>query len=371
MKYIISGGGTGGHIYPAIAILEEIKNRDKSAQILYVGNEDSMEKRIADEMGLDFKAIRVKGMPRKLNMKFFKALGEMFVGLSQSFAIVKDFQPDLVIGTGGFVTGPILLAASLSKKKTLIHEQNSLPGVANRILSRFVDVVCATYEASIRYFAKPERVVVTGNPIRASFADIEVTDQMYQDYGLSKDKPIVFIFGGSNGSEDINAAVSQMLNDREDLDFQLILATGRNHYKDFLESIGSRAAMEGLSIKDYLYDIGSAYGICDLVITSSGAISLAEISSLGLASILIPKSYTAENHQEYNARLYEDRGASTMILEKNLNGQVLYEAIMNILNNKESLALMGKNARKLANDKATDDIIDQVEKLVQGGKNGR
>lgn len=370
MKYIVSGGGTGGHIYPAIAIIEEIQARDKEADILYIGNPDSMEERIAKEKGLNFKGIRVMGMPRKINLKFFKGLVEMTVGLGQSLKIVRKFGPDCMIGTGGFVSGPILLAGAFKKKKTVIHEQNSLPGITNRLLSKFVDRVCVTYEASIRYFDKPERAVVTGNPIRESFDRVEATDEMYEKYGLNKELPIVFFFGGSNGSEKINKTVAEMIKEKEDLPFQIIHATGQDNYDSFIEELGSKKDLDNISINPYLYDIASAYGICDLVITSSGAITLAEISNLALASILIPKAYTAENHQEFNARLYQQNGASDMILESELNSDILYEKILNILNNENSLKLMGENAKKLANPKAKSDIVDEIEKLIQGGSNG-
>lgn len=371
MKYIISGGGTGGHIYPAVAILEEIQNRDKDAQILYVGKKGAMEEGIAKDLGIDFCPIKVESMPRERTLKFITGGVQVSLGLIQSINIVRSFQPDCLIGTGGFVTGPILLAGALLRKNTLIHEQNSLPGVTNRILSKFVDRICVTYEASISYFSKPERAVVTGNPIRASFEDVEATDEKYESYGLSKELPIAFIFGGSNGSEDINKAVSQMIINAEELNFQIIHATGRDHYQSFMESIEGNKFQDKISINDYLYDIASAYAICDLVVTSSGAITLAEISSLGLASILIPKSYTAENHQEYNARLYQKEGASDMILEADLDWKILYDKINNILDNEDSIKIMAENAKKLANPNATDDIVDEVEKLITGGKNVR
>lgn len=371
MKYIISGGGTGGHIYPALAILEEIQKRDKKAEILYVGNKDSMEERLVEGKNLNFKTIRVKGMPRKINKDFFIGTKEMLVGLGQSRSLIKDFNPDIVIGTGGFVTGPVLLAGFLSKKKTLIHEQNSLPGITNRILSKFVSKACVTYESSIRYFAKADRAVVTGNPIRANFTNLKRDASLYKKFSLSQDLPIVFVFGGSNGSRNINKALADMLVNSQDLDFQLIIATGRDNYDSFTRAIKNTGFKDKISVHDYMDDIGAAYALADLVITSSGAISLAEISSLGLASILIPKAYTAENHQEFNARLYKDAGASDMILEAELDWRILLKKINNILDNDKSLKLMGENAKQFANPRATSDIVDEIEKLIGGSEDGR
>ncbi len=365
MKVIISGGGTGGHIYPAVAIIEELKRRDPNTEILYIGTENSMEQKIASNLGLDFKAIRVKGLPRRLNKNSFIALRELLIGLGQAKKLIKSFNPDLVIGTGGFVSGPVLFRAATGGYRTLIHEQNSLPGITNRILSRFVDVVAVTYESSRKYFNKPDRVKLTGNPIRASFKNIKKSESSFEKYKLNKEVPVVFSFGGSNGSEDLNKAVLQMIiKYSNQIDFQILHATGESHYDNFMNEAGSYIR-EGISIHPFLHDISSAYDVSDLIITSSGAITLSEISLLGLASILIPKAYTTENHQEYNARLYEEIGASEMILEDELNEDILYNKIEEILRDDKALTIMGENAKKLGNPNATSDIVDIAYSLIK------
>lgn len=365
MKLIISGGGTGGHIYPAVAILEEIRRRDPSSEILYIGTADSMEEKIAKKLGLRFEAIRVKGLPRRLNKKSFIALKELLIGLRQAGKLIDSFKPDLVIGTGGFVSGPVLFRAAIKGYKTMIHEQNSLPGLTNRILSRFVNTVAVTYESSKTYFKHPDRVRVTGNPIRAALDRITKSEALYNKYSLNSDKPVVFSFGGSNGSEELNDAIAQMIIEKSgNLNFQLLHATGENHYKSFCEKINV-ADMDGIRIEPYIHDISKAYDISDLTIASSGAITLAEISLLGLPSILIPKAYTTENHQEYNARLYVEIGASEMILEDDLNSEVLYNKIEDILKDENTLAIMGENARKLGNPDATSDIADLAFSLIK------
>lgn len=370
MKYIISGGGTGGHIYPALAILDEIKRRDDKAQILYVGAKGSMEERLAKERGLDFKTIRVSPMPRKINKEFFASSYEVLRGLFQSLSLVKDFDPDVIIGTGGFVTGPIVLAGALRKKKTLIHEQNSLPGITNRILSKFVDRACLTYESSVTYFAHPDRTIITGNPIRSSFFT-EDTKKDYGKYGLKDGLKTVLVFGGSNGSKRLNESLVDMINKADDMGFQMIIGTGKASYEDFIEKTKNSKFLDKLSINAYLDDIASAYRLADLVISSSGAISLAEISAMGLPSILIPKAYTAENHQEFNARTYMDQGASQMILEAELDWYKLYENIEKILSNDTALRVMGQNSKKFAKAQATSDIVDEIDKLIEGGKDGK
>lgn len=365
MKLIISGGGTGGHIYPAVAILEEIRRREPSSEILYIGTANSMEEKIAKNLGLKFESIRVKGLPRKLNKKSFLAFKELLIGLRQAGKLIDGFKPDLVIGTGGFVSGPVLFRAATKGYKTMIHEQNSLPGLTNRILSRFVNIVAVTYESSKSYFKHPDRVRVTGNPIRAALDRITKSEDSYKKYNLNNHKPVVFSFGGSNGSEDLNDAIAQMIiNKSGDMNFQLLHATGENHYEEFCEKI-SGSNTDGIKIAPYIHDIASAYDVSDLIIASSGAITLAEISLLGLPSILIPKAYTTENHQEYNARLYMEIGASEMILEDELNSEVLYNKIEDILEDENTLAIMGENARKLGNPNATSDIADIAFSLIK------
>lgn len=365
MKLIISGGGTGGHIYPAVAILEEIRRREPSSEILYIGTANSMEEKIAKNLGLKFESIRVKGLPRKLNKKSFLAFKELLIGLRQAGKLIDGFKPDLVIGTGGFVSGPVLFRAATKGYKTMIHEQNSLPGLTNRILSRFVNIVAVTYESSKSYFKHPDRVRVTGNPIRAALDRITKSEDSYKKYNLNNHKPVVFSFGGSNGSEDLNDAIAQMIiNKSGEMNFQLLHATGENHYEEFCEKI-SGSNTDGIKIAPYIHDIASAYDVSDLIIASSGAITLAEISLLGLPSILIPKAYTTENHQEYNARLYMEIGASEMILEDELNSEVLYNKIEDILEDENTLAIMGENARKLGNPNATSDIADIAFSLIK------
>ncbi|MDO5718008.1 MAG: undecaprenyldiphospho-muramoylpentapeptide beta-N-acetylglucosaminyltransferase [Tissierellia bacterium] len=365
MRLIISGGGTGGHIYPAVAILEEFKKRYEYIEILYMGTKDSMEEKIASNMNLNFKSIRVKGLPRKLNKNSVIAIKELIIGLNQAKKIIRDFQPDIVIGTGGFVSGPVLFRAATMGYKTMIHEQNSLPGLTNRILSRYVDCVAVTYESSKSYFKKPERVKVTGNPIRSNFNEKRGSKDSYIKYGLKDDKPIIFSFGGSNGSEDLNKAMAGLIKEYSiDLEFQIIHATGESHYDAFMKEIQGFDD-NAIKVLPYIHDIASAYDISDLVITSSGAITLAELSLLGIASILIPKAYTTENHQEYNARLYMDIGASEMILEDELNSDLLYNKIAKLLENESTLSIMGENAKKLGNPNATSDIVDIAVSLLE------
>lgn len=365
MNIIVSGGGTGGHIYPAISLIEELKKRDENNKILYVGTEKGLESSIVPKLGIDFKTIHVRGIPRKINANSFKALKELFKGLKEANKILKDFKPDLVIGTGGYVSGPILYKATKTKAKVAFHEQNSFPGVTNRILSRYVDRYFVTFEESIKYFKNQEKAVVTGNPIRNRFTNIEKNkDAAIEQYKISKNKKVVFIFGGSNGSEILNKATLDMVDKISNQDvFEVILATGKLNYDEFIQKSGND--IRNLHIYPYIDDIDKAYSVSDLIVTSSGAITLAELSFLGKASILVPKAYTTENHQEHNARAFERIGASKVILEKDVNANTLFDQINEILSDDKLLQELLENSKKMSYPTACKDIVDELYRLVE------
>ena len=365
MNIIVSGGGTGGHIYPAISLIEELKKRDENNKILYVGTEKGLESSTVPKLGIDFKTIHVRGIPRKINANSFKALKELFKGLKEANKILKDFKPDLVIGTGGYVSGPILYKATKTKAKVAFHEQNSFPGVTNRILSRYVDRYFVTFEESIKYFKNQEKAVVTGNPIRNRFTDIgKNKDAAIEQYKISENKKVVFIFGGSNGSEILNKATLDMVDKISNQDkFEVILATGKLNYDEFIQKSGND--IRNLHIYPYIDDIDKAYSVSDLVVTSSGAITLAELSFLGKASILVPKAYTTENHQEHNARAFEKIGASKVILEKDVNANTLFDQINEILNDDKLLQELSEDSKKMSYPTACKDIVDELYRLVE------
>lgn len=366
MKYLISGGGTGGHIYPALAIAREIKDRDKDADILYVGTEDSLEAKLVPKEGFKFQTIRVNYMPREFSIDSLIALKELLIGLRQAKKIIRDFKPDLVIGSGGFVSGPVLYRAAKSNIPTLIHEQNALPGITNKILSRYVDRIAITFEESIKYFKYPERVTLTGNPIRSEILNID-KEEAYRDLKVRKEAPLILSFGGSGGQKKLNDGILDiLLSNKLDQDIQIIHVTGDRLYDGFMEELKEKGIKlnKNIQILPYLYDMPKALNIADIVISSSGAITMSEIAAVGVASILIPKAYTAENHQEYNARSYEKSGASLLILEKDLNGEVLYEKIISLLEDKNLLQKMAKNSKKLGNLRASSDIMKIIEELL-------
>lgn len=366
MRYLITGGGTGGHIYPALAIAKEIKNRHEDAKILYVGTEKGLESELVPREGYDFKTIRVKGMPRKISKETLIAIKELLLGLGDANKIIKEFKPHVVIGTGGYVCGPVVYKASKKNIPTLIHEQNAFPGITNKILSRYVDKVLVTFEESKKYFKYPEKVFVTGNPIRKSILEVNL-NEAYRDLNVHPNIPFILSFGGSGGQKKLNEAMFHVIkNNILNTHLQILHITGKRFYKDFMDKLKEKKLILNNNIKvlPYFYDMPKAINIADLVVTSAGAITLSEISAVGVPSILIPKGYTAENHQEYNARAFEQNGASIVILEKDLTGEKLEEVIYTLIEDKKTLEEMSKNSKKMGKIDAVDNIVDIIDSLI-------
>lgn len=359
MRVILSGGGTGGHIYPAIAIGQKIREENPDSEIIYVGIKGGPEEKIAQKNGYEFRSIDAMGLPRKINKRLFKAIFKNLKGFKEAKEIIKDFKPDLVIGTGGYVCAPILYQASKAKIPAIVHESNSYPGMASKFLSKKVDRVLISYKEASKHFKNQANIVVTGNPVRNNFS-LSYTDEDLKNLGIDKNIPVVFSFGGSNGSFALNKAVIEMSKDMNG-EFYLLHQTGNRFYDDFLEKCEKS---KYIKVFKYIDNIDLFYAVSDLVIASSGAMSLAEISSVGRPSILIPKAYTTENHQEYNARTYVDHGASLMILEKDLTGSYLKNQIMSIIKDEQKIKQMGEKARDLADEEALDKIYQQIKELI-------
>lgn len=367
MRYLITGGGTGGHIYPALAIANEIKNTDKDAKILYVGTEKGLESELVPKAGFDFKTIRVKGMPRRINKESFLAAKELLHGITDSKKIIKEFKPDIVIGTGGYVCGPVVYMAAKKKIKTMIHEQNAFPGITNKILSRYADRVAVTFDEAKKYFKYPDRVINTGNPIRKEIVNVN-KDDAYNILGIDKNIPFVLSFGGSGGQKKLNDSMYFLIKEGlKNEDIQIIHVTGKRFYDEFMAKLKKDNIVlnEKIKVVPYLYEIPEALNIASIVVASSGAITLAEISAIGVPSILIPKAYTAENHQEFNARAFEDKGASIVILEKDLINTKLNDTIYDLIKDKNKLSKMAIESKSLGKINASKKIIDEIQFLLE------
>ncbi|WP_138159317.1 undecaprenyldiphospho-muramoylpentapeptide beta-N-acetylglucosaminyltransferase [Peptoniphilus catoniae] len=362
MRYILSGGGTGGHIYPALAIISEIKKRNKDAEILYVGKKGSLEEELVTKEGIKFSPIEVKGLPRKkINKDTVVTLMALLKGLRQCEKIIKEFKPDVVIGTGGYVCAPILLKAQQKKILTVIQEQNAYPGKTNRILSKKADLVAVNFEEAKKYL-KYKKMIVTGNPIRDDFNHVD-REKARKSLGIKDKEKFVLSFGGSGGQESTNEAIIGILKGEYKRDFKLYHVTGKDHYQGFMKAIDG-IDLENVNIVDYSNNVPELIMASDLVIASSSAMTLAEISAVGVANILIPKAYTAGNHQVYNANSYKDKKASYVILEEDLNSDMLYNNIEDILKDNKKREEMANNVLKLGNKNAVKNLVDGIELLI-------
>lgn len=366
MRVLLSGGGTGGHVYPAIAIANRIKEQYPDAEIMFVGTEKGIESEIVPKYGYELKTVTVQGFKRKIDFDNVKRVFKLFKGLEQSRKVVKKFKPDIVIGTGGYVSGPVLFNAAMSKVPTVIHEQNSFPGVTNKILSKVVTKVLTSFEDSHERFPEGSRdkLVLTGNPVRKEIL-LARKNIARRNLGISEDKKMVLCYGGSGGSKEINDAMKLVIENMVKEDIAFIFATGKYYYEEFVKSIDYLNLKPYQKVVPYLEDMANALAASDLVIGSAGAISLAEITALGKPSIIIPKAYTAENHQEYNAKSIESKGAGIAILEKDLTPKTLNETVFRVLGDKELLINMENASKEIGKPEAIDLICDEIIKIYE------
>lgn len=367
MKVILSGGGTGGHIYPALSIADEILKQHKNAQILYIGKKDSLEEELVTRKGLNFKPVRVSPLPRKsINFKSIKSIKTLMQGMKDSFKILKEFKPDAIIGTGGYVCAPILLAGQMKGYPTIVQEQNAYPGKTNRLLGKKAKLIALSFPEAEKYFPDHVRKVMAGNPVREVFNEMTedtATAKVEEELSISP-LPLILSFGGSGGQESTNDAVLTMMHDHPTPPFRLLHVTGKAHYEEFMSKLPEEVDHDRYIIRDYLYDIPAFIKASDLVITSSSAMALAEISVSGRPAILIPKAYTAGNHQYHNALSYQDAGAAVMIEESELTGERLYGEIKTLVEDREKLQDMSKATHKLAHKNAAEIIVKNIEQVL-------
>ena len=366
MKVIVSGGGTGGHIYPALTIADQIKKLRPDAEILFVGTHHGMEGDIVPRYGLPIEFIRVAGFSRHLGLSTLKSLYEVFTGLGDAWKLLGRYEPDLVIGTGGYVCGPVVLLAALNGIPTCIQEQNALPGVTNKILAHFVQKLFLGYREAAKYFSGKAEKIYSGNPIRDEIM-LAHKAQGLAEFGLSPDKRTILVSGGSLGAVSLNQAmfeVEKLFSGREDV--QVLHATGVKKYDAYMEQVQAAGGFaSNIVIEPYIHDMPSALAAADIAVFRSGAIALAELTARGVAGILVPFPFATANHQEFNARALEAAGAAKVILDKDLTADKLQEVIENLLIEKDELQRMQTAARKLGRPQAAQEIAQGALALVK------
>ncbi len=370
MRIIFAGGGTAGHINPALAVAEYIREVQPDAQMLYVGAIGGMEERLVKQAGLDFRGIKISGFSRKLNLTGLKkniiTLKRVVTASVESKKIIEHFKPDICVGTGGYVSGPILRKAAQIGVPIIIHEQNAFPGITTKMLAHKAECVMLAVEEARKFFDKRCKVEITGNPIRKEIA--QMTRQEARAKLMLDNRPVVLSFGGSLGARKINEAVADLIVETAKADkFQHIHAYGQygQWFLPELEKKGVKiSAHTNLDIREYIENMPTCLAAADLVICRAGAITLSEIQAQGKASILIPSPNVAENHQYHNAMALVNNHAASIIEERDLTGELLTKKVNELLSHPEIMRDFQKNAKKMAIYDANQRIYSIIEKTV-------
>ena len=358
-KVILSGGGTGGHIYPAIAIANELKFRFPMTEFLFVGASDKMEMQKVPEAGYCIVGLWISGFQRRVTFKNLLFPFKLLFSLLKSVQIINTFKPDVVIGTGGFASGPVLQVASMRGVPTLIQEQNSFPGITNKLLSKKVDKVCVAYEGLERFFPK-EKLVLSGNPVRQDLLDLEQKRaEAIEFFNLESEKKILLVLGGSLGARRINQLIESKLDYFKALGIQVIWQCGKLYSDDYNQYNSS----DLVQVHAFINRIDLAYASADFVISRAGASSVSELCVVGKPVIFIPSPNVSEDHQTKNAIAITKNNAALLIAEKNLESSFESEFSI-VLNSKSQQELLSENIKKLALIEATKTIVDEIEKLL-------
>jgi len=366
MRCVIAGGGTGGHLFPGMAIAEAFVDREKGNDVLFIGTEKGIEARILPGGKFPLKTIRAKPIQGKSPLEKMKAIWDLPMAVSEARTILREFQPQLVLGVGGYASGPALLAASLLGIKRAIQEQNVMPGMTNRILKWFSHRIFVSFEESKKYFPRT-KTLLTGNPIRKEFLAALTEDKAR---GEKKDRFTLLIFGGSAGAHRINRAMIEALGDLQGMksSLKIIHQTGKEDFS-FVSREYREKGFDAL-VKPFFEDLPVYYRLADLVVCRSGAGTVAELAVCGKAALLIPYPYAAHDHQLINARKLVDVGAARMILDQELNGKIMAQVILHLHDHPEERSKMEEAIQRLARPRAAEEIVDHCYALIGREKKG-
>ena len=371
MKVIIAAAQTGGHINPGIAIANKIKKENSNAEIMFIGTTRGLENDLVPRAGYELKTIDAYGINRKISIDNIKNMIKTLKGFKEAKKIVKEFKPDIVIGTGGFICGPTILAAKKYKIPTVLHESNAFPGIATKLLSNKVNTVLVGFSDAVKRLPKAKKIVVTGTPTKIKKVNITQSqkDKMISALGLNCDLPIVLVFGGSQGAKSINCTLINIIENKSNKNYQIIWASGPKQYdiikKQLEEKNININKIENVKIIPYIYNMEEMMNLADIIISRSGAMTITEIAKTGKPAIFIPFPFATENHQEYNAKVLENVGAAKIILDKDLNEVTLSKVLDSMLKDKNTLIKMGQNAQKVAIDNVEEKIYEEIKELIK------
>lgn len=360
MRVIVSAGGTGGHVYPALAIINKIKAKEPKSEILFIGTHNRMEKDIVPKHGIKYEALTIIGIERKKIFRNVKTISYFFKSIKRAKEIIKNFNPDVVIGVGGYVTGPVIYAANKLGYKTVIHEQNSVLGLTNRFLIKYANVVAVSFESTVNYIDNIKKVVFTGNP--CSEEAIRKTPIVKSEHGLTTNKKLVLIVMGSLGSVVINEKMKAMLQLFNNKDYEVVFVTGTSYYDSFKDL----KLASNIKIVPYIDDMSRFMKVTDLMVSRAGATTMSEIIALNVPAILIPSPHVTDNHQFKNAMDLCDKEASLLLEEDDLKGDNLVRMVDDILRNQEKYNRIKKNLSRLVVRDSATRIYEVIQNLVSG-----
>ena len=370
MKFVIAAAGTGGHINPGIAIANKIMEKEPDSKIIFIGTPRGLENDLVPRAGYELKTIDAYGINRKINLDNIKRLYKTTKSVGEAKKILKEFKPDVVIGTGGYICVSVGIAANRLKIPIVLHESNAFPGVAIKLLSKKAKAVLLGFEDAKTRLPKAKNVVVTGTPtkIKSSKLTDEEKANLRSALMLKNELPLVLVFGGSQGARSINNAIIGIIENKLNKNYQIIWAAGKGNFENIKQQLAEKNMdidnIENAKIMPYIYNMQEVMETSDLVVSRSGAMTITEISNLAKPAIFIPFPFATENHQEYNARVLEKVGAAKIILDKNLNYKNLNDTIELMVENKEQLKEMGKKAGKIANTNVEENIYNEIRNIL-------
>lgn len=370
MKVVIAAAGTAGHINPGLAIAKKIQEEQKDSKIIFIGTTRGLENDLVPRAGYELKTIDAYGLSKKLSIENIKKMIKTIKGFGEAKKILKEFKPDIVIGTGGYICGATISAAHHLKIPTLLHESNAFPGKAVKLLAKKTDTILVSFEVAIERIKHAKNVVYTGTPVKIKKRDYseQQKKEIIKKMGLNENMPIVLVFGGSQGARRINNAIMEIIKNEKNEQYQVIWATGPKQYDSIKEQLENNHKninhIKNMKILPYIYNMEEIMNIVDVIVARSGAMTITEISNLGKPSILVPLPNVSHDHQLYNAKVLENIKAANIILDNILDGENLNENIEKIVLNKEICQEMGKNALKIATTDVEDKIYEQIIKTI-------
>lgn len=375
MKVVIAAAGTAGHINPGLAIAKKIQEEQKDSKIIFIGTTRGLENDLVPRAGYELKTIDAYGLSKKISIENIRKMIKTLKGFGEAKRILKEIHPDIVIGTGGYICGATISSAHRLKIPTVLHESNAFPGKAVKMLAKKTDTILVSFEDAIGRIKHAKKIVYTGTPVKIKKQNYteERREEIIKKTGLSKDVPIVLVFGGSQGARRINNAIMEIIKSESNQNYQMIWATGPKQYDIVKEELENNHKninhIKNMKIFPYIYNMEEIMNIADVIIARSGAMTITEIANLGKPSILIPLPNVSHDHQLYNAKVLQNVGAADIILDNELTGENLNANIEKIVLDKEKCSMMGKNALTVSTEDVENKIYAQIIETIKTKNN--